>query len=131
MRPALKKIEHIDKQYDFSMSKARLISYFNTIQLSEIKNYNGLVDFDSDKGIFHLHNSKDTVAYPLDYRKLAGEDTIIYKTSYAEIQFSGDYARSSLKLISLYAAWGKKNYTQKAVEQFEKKVIRKIRKMQR
>jgi len=131
VHPAPKKIEHIDKLYHFNISKTKLISYFNTVQLNEIKNYNGLIDFDRDKGIFHLHNANDTIAYLLDYRKLISDDTISYKTSYAEIQFLGDNSESSLKLVSLYAPWRKKNVTQKAIEQFEKKVIQKIRKMQR
>lgn len=131
VRPAPKKIEHIDKLYHFNISKSKLISYFNTVQLREIKNHNGLIDFNGDKGVFHLHNTNDTVAYPIDYRKLDSDDTISYKTSYAAIQFSGDNIRSSLKLISLYAPWRKKNFTQKAIEQFEKKVVQKIRKMQR
>ncbi len=63
------------------------------VQLKEINSINklsGLVDFDSGKNVFHIHEQKDTLALLLDYKKIKDTDTISYKSSFSELLITGN-----------------------------------------
>lgn len=122
----------IGKSYHFNLSKRELISAFNAVQLKEVAKYKGLVDFDKERNVFHFYNSRDTLAYPLDYLRVGETDTISYQNSYAALQFLERGPKSST-LILVQLAWNhhQKNGQQKAIRLFEKKVIKPIRQSER
>lgn len=125
-----RKFVDINKEYEFSISKRELVSRLNTIQLNEIKNLKHM-DFDSKKNVFHYYNSVDTLALILDFDKISDKDTIMLKTSFSEILISGDELNSKLRLISIYKVvpvFKEKDYKMKAIKQFEKHIVKQIRK---
>ena len=129
-----RKFVNINKEYEFDFSKRELVSRLNMIQLDEVRRlnkYSGTIDFNEDTNVFHYNDSKDTLALILDYNKISDQDTIIFRTSFAEIQISGNDSISRLRLISTYKyvkALSDKDYTNKAIKQFEKRIVKKIRK---
>jgi hypothetical protein len=67
----------------------------------------------------------------IDYTNIDSSDTIVHRTPLAEIVITGDTVKSTLKLVSAYhytMGLRDKDYRQKVINLFEKKVIRKIRK---
>jgi hypothetical protein len=124
----------INKEYRFNFSKRELVSRLNMVQLKDviqINKFSGAIDFDSETNVFHFAGQKDTLALILDYEKINDADTILYKTSYAEIMILGNDKNSALKLVSIYhfiPAYKKKDFKDKAIRQFEKWVVKKIRK---
>jgi hypothetical protein len=129
-----RKYSNINKDYHFDISKRELVSRLNAVQMKEIftlsKISGGHVDFDDKTNVFHYHGSTDTLALLLDYSKISESDTIVYKTSYAEIIIHGDEKQSTLKLLSIYRiipAFKEKEYRDKAIKTFEKQVVKKIR----
>lgn len=129
-----RKFVDINNEYQFNFSKRELVSRLNAVQLKEIHQLNklsGAIDFDSETNVFHYDGKKDTLALILDYEKITETDTIRYKTSYVEIMISGNDKNSALKLVSIYQfipAYKKKDFKEKAIHQFEKWVVKKIRK---
>ncbi|AEE53124.1 hypothetical protein [Haliscomenobacter hydrossis] len=136
-KQTLQKFVSIDKTYRFNFSRRELISRLNMVQIKNIyvlNQYSGEADFDASKNIFHWHGQKDTLAMILDDEKFSAGDTITYKTSYAQIQIIGNDSTSTLKLINLYKfvpAFSDKDYREKAIKQFEKWTVKKIRKYRR
>jgi hypothetical protein len=129
-----RKYTGINKDYNFDISKRELVSRLNTLQLKEIANVSkvsgGRVDFDAEKNTFHYRGSTDTLALIMDYSKVDDSDTIIYKSSYAEVVILGNETRSTLKLVSIFRlvpAFKEKDYRDKAIKTFEKRVVKKIR----
>jgi len=128
-----RKFVNIDKEYEFSFSKRELVSRLNMVQIKEVREINklnGQVDFDSDKNVFHYQGRTDTLAILLDYQKINDQDTIEFKTSFAEILISGNETNSKLKLLTLYKfvpTFKDKDYRDKAIKQFEKRIIKKIK----
>jgi hypothetical protein len=129
-----KKFVDINKEYRFNFSKRELVSRLNMVQLKDIIQINklsGAIDFNSETNVFHYNGKKDTLALILDYEKINDTDTILYKTSYAEIMIWGNDNNSTLKLVNIYhfiPAYKKKDFKDKAIRQFEKWVVKKIRK---
>ncbi len=130
-----RKYVDINKEYQFDFSRRKLISGLNQVQLNEINRYNhyGHLSFDKERDIFYLdyNTRKDTVALLLDYIKLKDQDTIVFRTSFAKIIIMGDDASSTMKLLTLYRAvpfGSDKDYREKAIKQFEKKIVKGIRK---
>ncbi|MEO0468321.1 MAG: hypothetical protein AAF206_01775 [Bacteroidota bacterium] len=131
--PPLEYREYIDvnKQYEFDFSKRELVSRLNMVQLKEIRKLGGHVDFDADKDVFHFLGRTDTLAYLLDPNKISDQDTIEFKTSFAKIMISGSDTTSALKLLTVYKlayVHKEKDYREKAIRQFEKWIVKKIRK---
>ena len=128
-----RKYVNIDKEYVFLFSKRELISRLNMVQIKQVIETNkisGLVDFDSKTNVFHYHGLTDTLAFLLDYQKVSNQDTIRFKTSYAEILITGDDKMSKLKLLTVYKLVPKfkdKDYREEAIKQFEKQIIKKIK----
>ncbi|MFM7850609.1 MAG: hypothetical protein ACKO96_01520, partial [Flammeovirgaceae bacterium] len=128
-----RKFVNIDKEYEFSFSKRELVSRLNMVQIKEIREINklsGQVDFDSETNVFHYQDRTDTLAMLLDYRKFNDQDTIEFKTSFAEILISGNEKTSKLKLLTVYKfvpTFKDKDYRNKAIKQFEKRIIKKIK----
>lgn len=127
------KYVHINKEYKFDLSKRELVSRLNMVQLKEVRSINklsGQVDFNSETDVFHYHGRKDTLALILDYNKVTEQDTIEFKTSFAEILITGNESNSTLKLMTVHKfvpAYSDKNYKDKAIKQFEKRIIKKIK----
>jgi hypothetical protein len=128
-----RKFVNIDKEYDFTFSKRELISRLNMVQIKEVRELNklsGQVDFDSETNVFHYQGRTDTLAILLDYNKINDQDTIEFKTSFAEILISGDETKSKLKLLTVFKfvpVYKDKDYRDKAIKQFEKRIIKKIK----
>ncbi|NER15023.1 hypothetical protein GWK08_16325 [Leptobacterium flavescens] len=127
-----KKYVGIDKEYHFDFSRRELISRLNMVQLKEIRRlnkYNGLIDFNEESNVFHYKGETDTLALILDPRKLGTQDTISFKTSFAEIQIMGNEEESVLRLVNVYKfvrSTSDKDFREKAIKQFEKRLVRKI-----
>lgn len=128
-----RKYVDINKEYQFDFSKRKLISGLNQVQLDEINRYSnyGHLSFDKERDIFYLdyNTRKDTVALLLDYTKLKDQDTIVFRTSFAKIIITGDDTTSAMKLLTLYRSvpfGSDKDYREKAIKQFEKRIVRKI-----
>jgi hypothetical protein len=130
----LRKFIAIDKEYPFNFSKRELVSRLNSVQLKEINQANkisGQIDFDSETNVFHYQGKTDTLALILDFENIKDSDTIRYKTSFAEIMITGNDNTSMLKLVSIYYYVPKhkeKDFRNKAIEMFEKWVVKKIKK---
>jgi len=86
--------------------------------------------------INHLTSDKsyqgrtDTLAVLLDYEKISDQDTIQFRTSFAEIMITGNETNSKLKLLTVYKLvpiFKDKDYRDKAIKQFEKRIIKKIK----
>lgn len=128
-----RKFVKIDKVYDFSFSKRELVSRLNMVQIKEVREINklsGEVDFDSKTNVFHYQERTDTLAVLLDYQKINDQDTIEFKTSFAEILITGNETDSKLKLLTVYKfvpKFSDKDYRDKAINQFEKRIIKKIK----
>jgi hypothetical protein len=128
-----KKFVNIDKEYEFPFSKRELVSRLNMVQIKEVREYNklsGLVDFESETNVFHYHGRTDTLAILLDYQKINDQDTIEFKSSYAEMLISGNDTSSKLKLLTVYKfvpVFKNKDYRDNAIRQFEKRIIKKIK----
>jgi len=129
-----RKFVNINKEYQFEFSKRELVSRLNMVQLKEIRSLNklsGEVDFNKETSVFHYHGRTDTLALILDYNKISEKDTLEFKTSFAEVLISGNESNSTLKLISVYKfvpTFKEKDYQEKAIKQFEKRIIKKIKK---
>lgn len=129
-----RKFTNIEKEYRFDFSRRELISRLNMIQMEEITELhklNGEIDFDSETNIFHYHDKTDTLAHILDYEKVQDRDTIVFKTSFAEITITGDDQTAALKLLTVYKnvpVHKDEDYRKKAVKQFENRIVRKIEK---
>jgi hypothetical protein len=136
----------MDKTYQFDISKEYLLNKLNFIQMELIKkNFSNSPDirFDEEKNIFYLGNKEqlrylhlrdslnrlDTLAILIDVDKISNLDTINLKNSFMEIQITGDSYNSEIKLIGLYKAvnrFSDKDFKNKAIKEFEKRVIKKI-----
>jgi len=89
------------------------------------------LDYDAASQTFHLHEQSDTLALILDYDKLTTIDTIVLRTAFAELEISGNERTSQLKLLSVYKyvpLYKDLDYKKKAIRQFEKQFVKKLRK---
>jgi hypothetical protein len=128
-----KTFDHINKTYNFNFSKRELIARLNMLQLEYVRDINkygnGKVDFDSKTNMFYYRDKKDTVGVILDYEKVKDTDTIKLKTSFANINISGNAQSSEIKLLSV-SEYVLKSHSGDAeaetVKFFEKNVIKKI-----
>jgi hypothetical protein len=149
---AYTRFNDINKIYTFDFSKRELVSRINALQLDYVHDLNkyvrdnnklsygtlykdtASVDFDSRSNIFYysstlIKNKRDTLAMLIDYERVKDADTIVLKTMYANLNISGNGNTSQLKLLSLnsYVRKSEKgDHKQKAIEFFEKLVIKKI-----
>ncbi|MDY8134085.1 hypothetical protein [Aquimarina sp. 2201CG5-10] len=123
----------INKEYQFDFSKRELVSRLNMIQMKEvnrINKYSGQVDFDSETNIFHYKGQTDTLAIILDDDMIRNQDTIRIKSSFADIQISGDENQSKLKLITAYrfvSIHKDKDYRNRTIKEFERRIVKKIK----
>jgi len=128
-----RKYVKIYKQYEFPFSKRELISRLNMVQMKEVRKINklrGLVDFDSKTNVFHFQGKTDTLALLLDPENINDLDVIQFKTSFAEILILGNEKKSELVLLTVYktvSMFDDKDYRDKAITQFEKRIINKIK----
>ncbi len=132
----LKHYVDINKEYSFNFSKRDLVYRLNMLQMKQLQNHYGQVEFNSETSTFHLARQPDTLAMLLDYNKIAAADSLnpgnayTYKTSYATLEISGNENSSGLKLIkvSRFAPmFSEKDYKEEAIRTFEKRIVKKIR----
>ena len=129
-----RKFVDIDKEYQFEFSRRELVSRLNMVQLKEIRSLNkssGEIAFDSQTNVFHYHGETDTLAVMLDDSNITEDDTIEFKTSFAEVLITGDQSKSTLKLLTVYKlvpVHNDKDFKKKAVKHFERRIIKKIKK---
>lgn len=143
----MREIVIVDKTYQFDLPREFVINKLNFIQMELIKKQfynNPHIRFDEEKNIFyfgnkeHLFNSHltdslnilDTLAMLIDVDKVSNLDTINMRNSFMEMQIIGDDASSEIKLTRLYKPvkkFNNKDYTSKAIKEFEKRVVNKIR----
>lgn len=123
----------INKAYEFEISKSELVSRLNMIQIREVdrlnQNPNNIL-FDADKNIFHFQGQTDTLALILDSSKINDSDTFHLNTLFASLIITGENQKSKIALVKvakLTSMNKDKNYKKKAIKQFEKRVIKKIK----
>lgn len=118
----------IHQTYTFRMSKKELIGYLNGLTVRELRHMTPLY-FDAQTNIFYSpYNRRDTLAVLLDEN--TPQDTIRHVTFLADIRISGDAKTSQLELINVYKfapAFREKDYRQKTIREFEKRVVRKLK----
>lgn len=128
-----RKFTQIDKVYTFDISKRELVSRLNVVQVEQIHKINkrsNKIDFNEDSNVFYFQGSIDTLALLLDYRNIYNDDTISLKTSFADIMITGNDCKSELKLLTVYKTiplYSDKEYRAKTIQQFEKRIIKKIK----
>ncbi len=132
-----RKYVDINKEYPFDFSKRELVSRLNMVQVKEVHNinkYNRLIDFDAETNVFHYNGQVDTFALMLDYNQIKDQDTIEFKSAFAEIIITGNDSISQMELLTVYhithpgILGDGSPYREKAVKQFEKRVVKKIEK---
>lgn len=137
----------MDKTYQFDVSRDYVINKLNFIQMELIKKHYSNdpdIHFNEEENIFYYGDKEryyqylkvddsfgvlDTLALLIDVEKVSAVDTINLKNSFMEIQITGDSLQSEIKLIRLYKAvkrMSDKDYKDKAIKEFEKRVIKKI-----
>ena len=129
-----RKYEAINQTYAFDFSKRELVSRLNMVQMKEVYRLNkhsGQVDFNPATNVFHYHGRTDTLGMLLDYTQITDQDTVAFKTSYAEVMITGNEVSSSLTLVNVYqfvVLTRGKDYRKLAINRFEKHVVKPIRK---
>ena len=131
--PPQKKVKYvnIDKTYNFDFSKDELIGKLNKLsaqKISKAKQFQK-IRFNSETDVFYSKWNGDTLAVMLDSKKLSVSDTIQYKTVLADFVVEGNDSTSTLKFITAYKTVPEssdKDYRQKAIRHFERKVIKKL-----
>jgi len=132
-----RKFVDINKAYPFDFSKRELVSRLNMVQVKavhDINKYNRLIDFNAKTNVFHYNGQTDTFALMLDYHQIKEQDTIEFRTAFAEIIITGDESRSQMKLLTVYHIMSpgipedESPYREKAIKYFEKRIIKKIEK---
>lgn len=121
-----------NKVYTFDCSGKQLIAAFNTLQLNYVKRFKNSLNFDAGKNIFYFKDTKDTVAYLLDHTKVKDGDTLVYRTRFFKMIFTGNQQQSQLRLISAVIhspppplPWVPSS--KKALDIFERQVIKKLK----
>lgn len=132
-----RKFVDINKAYPFDFSKRELVSRLNMVQVKAVHNinkYNRMIDFNAETNIFHYHGGTDTFALMLDYNQIKDQDTIEFRTAFAEIIITGNDSISQMELLSVYQITtpgligDESPYKEKAIKQFEKRIVKKIEK---
>lgn len=137
----------MDKTYEFDVSKEHLINKLNFIQMDLLKKHfsnNPNIHFDEEKNIFYYGNKErhlqylkiddsfgtlDTLALLIDADKVRDLDTLHLNNAFMEIQITGNDLQSEIKLIRLYKVVkriSEEDYKDKAIKEFEKRVVKKI-----
>lgn len=126
----------VNQPYAFDLTKSELVSRINMIQMREVDRLNQIsndIIFDAEKNIFHYEEQTDTLAILLDHSKIKETDTLSLNTLLATLIITGEKEKSQitlLKVTKLVPQLSDKNYQQKAIKEFEKRVIKKIKKYQ-
>lgn len=129
-----RKYVNIDKEYRFNIPRSDLVSRLNAIQLRNIRKLSRHVqiDFNSETNTFHSHYQKDTLATLLDFNRVSDRDTIHLASALAEMIIYGNEDTSGIRLLTVYKytpVFKDKDYREKAIRQFEKRIVRKVRGM--
>ena len=127
-----KKYTEINKTYKFNFSRQILIDRLNRLTAEKISKQprDAEINYDSDGDLFYYDWKNDTLAIFIDSSKLTDRDTIKYWTELADFLIQGNDSISTLKFINAYKvvpAISDKDYREKAIKEFEKRVIRKIK----
>ncbi|MCA1762042.1 MAG: hypothetical protein ABR574_05265 [Cryomorphaceae bacterium] len=122
----------INKTYEFNFSRQILVDRLNRLTAEKLSNQprDAEIIYDSDGDLFYYDWTGDTLAIFLDAKKLDRGDTIKFKTVIADFLIQGNDSISSLRFVNAYKvipAFSDKDYRDKAIREFERKVIRKIK----
>jgi hypothetical protein len=127
-----KKYTEINKTYEFNFSRQVLIDRLNRLTAEKLTKQprDAEIIYDSDGDLFYYDWKDDTLAIFIDSKRLTDGDTIKYWTELADFLIQGNDSVSSLKFINAYKvvpAFSDKDYREKAIKEFEKRVIKKIK----
>lgn len=127
-----KKYTEINETYEFDFSRQILIDRLNRLTAEKLSKQprDAEINYDSDGDLFYYDWKEDTLAIFIDSKRLADGDTIKYWTELADFVIQGNDSVSSLKFINAYKvvpAFSDRDYREKAIKEFEKRVIRKIK----
>lgn len=127
-----KKYTEINKTYEFNFSRQVLIDRLNRLTAEKLTKQprDAEINYDSDGDLFYYNWKGDTLAIFIDSMRLTDEDTIKYWTELADFVIQGNDSTSTLRFINAYKvvpAFSDKDYREKAIKEFEKRVIRKIK----
>ncbi len=128
-----RKFVNINKTYKFDFSRNKLIEKLNKVSIEKIRKKPDYIEaqFDSKGNFFYSKWNSDTLAVLLDSKKIEGKDTIHYKAVLADFFIDGNENTSSLTFLNAYKivpVFSDKEYREKAIRAFEKKVIKKLKK---
>jgi len=127
-----KQYTEINKTYQFGFSRQVLVDRLNRLTAEKLSKQprDAEIIFNSEGDFFYYDWTGDTLAIFLDSKKLSESDTVHYRTVIADFLIQGNDSTSSLKFINAYKtvpAFSDKDYRKKAIKEFEKQVIRKIK----
>lgn len=127
-----KKYTEIDKKYEFNFSRQVLIDRLNRLTAEKLSKQprDAQINYDSEGHLFYYDWKGDTLAIFIDSKRLTDGDTIKYWTELADFVIQGNDSVSSIKFINAYKvvpAFSDKDFRDKAIKEFEKRVIRKIK----
>ncbi len=127
-----KKYTEIDKTYEFNFSRQVLIDRLNRLTAEKLSKQprDAQINYDSEGDLFYYDWKDDTLAIFIDSKRLTDGDTIKYWTELADFVIQGNDSVSTLKFINAYKvvpAYSDKDFRDKAIKEFEKRVIRKIK----
>lgn len=127
-----KKYVGINKTYEFNFSRNVLIDKLNRITAEKISKQRKVaeIEFDSTSDMFYTKWTRDTLAILLDSRKIRLNDTIRYETMLADFIIKGNDSISSITFINAYkvvSSFSDRDYKEKAIKEFEKEVIKKLK----
>ena len=136
IRPALTGYTPFIETYEFEMSKAELVAELNKLQLDDLSartDYNAKAyTFNAANQTFYFQTNIPTATL-FDPTKIQDSDTLSIYYMNARVFIKGDDQRSSLVLLDLETSLRKPikdqiKFREKLIENFEKKVVKKIRK---
>ncbi len=128
------KYTKIDKEYSFDFPKKELISRLKNVKLTNEEKSNRrikTVDISIQPTDFLCNNKTETIMLMLEINITSNQDTVKQKIKIAEIMIAGDSVSSSMKLLTAYKiapAFRDKDYRKAAIKQFERYVVKKIKK---
>ncbi|MEL6253475.1 MAG: hypothetical protein AAFR87_15820 [Bacteroidota bacterium] len=124
--------EEINKSYEFPYSKTFLAKRLNKEAIKLVKLYNPeSLNFDALSNSFITTNG-DTIARLIDVSQIHDEHPIYFRGVYGEIEIRGNSERSQLtlkRLAKYIPAHKNQSQENKLIFLFEKKVIKKLRKV--
>ncbi|MCB0853723.1 MAG: hypothetical protein KDD63_15970 [Bacteroidetes bacterium] len=125
---------NVNQRYDFHFSRETLVNKLNEITVKKVRKFSKYQEicFQSEGDVFYssLIGRNDTIAVLLDSKQISGNDTIHYHTHLADFLIQGNDSSSNITFINAYKlvpVFPDKDYREKAIKEFEKQIIRKLK----